>query len=548
MSEIALLIALLAVTSALAEAANRLRIPYPVVLVLAGLGLSLVPGLPLVALAPETVFFVFLPPLLYASAWQLSWSAFRAELRPITLLAVGCVLFSLVLVAAVAHYLLPDFGWGPAFVLAAVVSPTDAVSAAVSTKGLPISRRIITILEGESLVNDATGLIAYRTAVAAVLTGQFGLGAASGQLLLVTVMGIGVGLAVGGALYALQRLTQTSVTINTSLSLLTPYAAYLLAEAVHGSGVLAVVAAALFVSQFSGRLFAHDGRLQSAAVWDTLTFLLNGLVFILIGLQLPAVVAGVAPALRGPLLGYGVLISAAVIGARMLWVYPSAALLRRLSAAIRPGGKAGQAASEVSEQPALSQAEITVIGWGGMRGVLSLAAALALPLALPGGAAFPQRNPILLLTFIVILISLLVQGLTLRPLIHWLGVEADDLAEREELDLRLSLATQTVAYLTSEAAATQAPAEILGRMRQRYRLRLERLQRRAAHAADPTAPADPTEGILTPFQQLQEIVIHFERGLLDGLRREHAVSEEVLRKLENELDLEEGRLALDKAG
>ncbi len=544
MSEIALLIALLAVTSALAEAANRLRVPYPVVLVLAGLGLSLVPGLPTVALAPETVFFVFLPPLLYASAWTLSWSAFRAELRPITLLAVGCVLFSLVLVAAVAHYLLPDFGWGPAFVLAAVVSPTDAVSAAVSTKGLPISRRIITILEGESLVNDATGLIAYRTAVAAVLTGQFGLGAASGQLLLVTVVGIGVGLAVGGALYGLQRLTQTSVTINTSLSLLTPYAAYLLAEAVHGSGVLAVVAAALFVSQFSGRIFAHDGRLQSAAVWDTLTFLLNGLVFILIGLQLPAVVAGVAPALRGPLLGYGVLISAAVIGARMLWVYPSSALLRRLRAAIRPGGNDSQAAS----QPALSRAEITVIGWGGMRGVLSLAAALALPLALPGGAAFPQRNPILLLTFIVILISLLVQGLTLRPLIHWLGVEADDLAEREELDLRLSLATQTVAYLASEAATTQAPAEILGRMRQRYRLRLERLQRRAAHAADPNAPADPDQGVLTPFQQLQEIVIHFERRILDGLRREHAVSEEVLRKLENELDLEEGRLALDKAG
>jgi CPA1 family monovalent cation:H+ antiporter len=295
MHEIELLVILLAVTAALAEVANRLRVPYPVLLVVAGLALSLLPGLPPVALAPNLVFFVFLPPLLYASAWELSWSAFRAEARTITWLAVGGVLFSLAVVAAVAYYVVPGFGWGPAFVLAAIVSPTDAISASLATRGLPVARRLIVVLEGESLVNDATGLIAYRYAVAAVVTGHFALGQAAGQLLLVTVVGIAVGLAVAAVFYGVHRISRTSTAIDTSLNLLTPYAAYLLAEAWHGSGVLAVVAAALFGSYYSGRIFAHDRRLQANAVWDTLEFLLNGLVFILIGLQLPAVVAGVAP-------------------------------------------------------------------------------------------------------------------------------------------------------------------------------------------------------------------------------------------------------------
>jgi len=531
MHEIELLVVLLAVTTALAEVANRLRVPYPVLLVLAGLALSLLPGLPPVALAPNLVFFVFLPPLLYAAAWELSWSAFRREARPITLLAVGCVLFSLALVAAVAHYAVPGFGWGPAFVLAAIVSPTDAVSASVATKGLPVPRRLTTILEGESLANDATGLIAYRYAVAAVVTGQFALGAAAGQLALVTVVGIGVGLAVAAVFYGVHRLSRTSVAIDTSLSLLTPYAAYLVAEAVHGSGVLAVVAAALFGSKYAGRLFAHDRRLQASAVWDTLEFLLNGLVFILIGLQLPAVVAGVAPDLRGPLVGYGVLLSLAVLGARLLWVYPSAYLPRWLGGSRDPANGA---------RPSL--AEATLLGWGGMRGVLSLAAALALPLVLPSGASFPQRNPMLLLTFVVILLSLLVQGLTLRPLIRWLGLKADGLAEREELELRVQLAERSLAYLHGPTAASQAPAEILGRMQNRYQIRLDRLRLRATEG--PEAVPDTA---LSPFQQLQEVLIRYERGVLEELRSAQSISEEALRKLENELDLEEGRLALDKA-
>ncbi len=528
MHEIELLVILLAVTTALAEVANRLRVPYPVLLVVAGLALSGLPGLPPVALAPNLVFFVFLPPLLYASAWELSWSAFRAEAQTITWLAVGGVLFSLAVVAAVAYYAVPGFGWGPAFVLAAIVSPTDAISAALATKGLPVARRLLVVLEGESLVNDATGLIAYRYAVAAVITGQFAFGQAAGQLLLVTVVGIGVGLAVAAVFYGVHQLSRTSTAIDTSLNLLTPYAAYLLAEAWHGSGVLAVVAAALFGSYYSGRIFAHDRRLQANAVWDTLEFLLNGLVFILIGLQLPAVVAGVAPGLRWPLVGYGVLIGLAVLGARMLWVYPSAYLARWLGS------------RRAAEAPTL--AEATLLGWGGMRGVLSLAAALALPLALPAGGAFPQRNPTLLLTFVVILVSLLVQGLTLRPLIGWLGLEADGQAEREEQMLRIRLATSTLAYLQSPAAASQAPAEVLSRMQSRYQIRLDRLHRRAAEG-----PAAVPEVTLSPFQQLQEVLIHFERGLLEELRREPGTSEEVLRKLENELDLEEGRLALDKA-
>ncbi|AWM31508.1 hypothetical protein DDQ68_01110 [Hymenobacter nivis] len=260
-----------------------------------------------------------------------------------------------------------------------------------------------------------------------------------------------------------------------------------------------------------------------------MTFLLNGLVFILIGLQLPGVVAGVPTGLRWPLVGYGVLISLAVLGARMLWVYPSAYLPRWL------GGSRARSA----EAPL---AEATLLGWGGMRGVLSLAAALALPLALPTGAAFPQRNPTLLLTFVVILVSLLVQGLTLRSLIGWLGLEADGVAEREEQALRVRLATHMLAYLQGPEAAGQAPAEILGRMQSRYQIRLDRLQRRAAGG-----PGAVPEATLSPFQKLQEVLIHVERGLLEKLRHEQRTNAELLRKLENELDLEEGRLALDKA-
>jgi len=530
MRELELIIAILVVITALAEVADRIKIPYPILLVLTGIGLSLIPGLPHVELEPDLVFFVFLPPLLYSAAWQTSWPDFKAARRPITLLALGCVLFSTTLVAAVAHYFLPGFDWATAFVLGAIVSPPDAVAAAAATKGLPVPKRVTTILEGESLVNDATGLIAYRYAVAAVLTGQFAFWQAGGQLLWVAGAGIAIGWLLGWAVYWVHRISPNNAIVDTSLTILTPYVSYLLAEEAHVSGVLAVVTTGLFLSRHSARIFSHASRLQAYAVWGTFVFLLNGVVFILIGLQLPTILEGIDAGSTWTLVGYGGLISLAVIVGRLLWVYPGTYVPRWLSRTIR------------TSEPRPPLTLTTLVAWTGMRGVVSLAAALALPLTLPSGAAFPQRNLILLLTFIVIFVTLVLQGLSLPFLIRWFGIKADDQAEREEQELRVHLATQTSAYLSSPAAVSQAPEEVLARMKTRYELRLHRLHNRAAGIQASRLDEKP----LTQFQLLQEAIIHFERKVLDELRREEKTSEELLRKIENELDLEEARLALDK--
>ena len=529
MHSIELIIALLAVVTILAEVAGRIKLPYPILLVLVGMALGLVPGLPRVALAPDLVFLLFLPPLLYAAAWGTSWPDFKAARRPIGLLALGCVLFTTGLVAVVAHWLIPGFSWPVAFVLGAIISPPDAVAATSATKGLALPRRVVTVLEGESLVNDATGLIAYRYAVAAVLTGQFVLWQAGLQLLWVASAGVGIGLLIGWGVFRLHRLTRNPV-VDTSLTFLTPYLAYLAAEELHVSGVLAVVAAGLFLARRSARIFAHEARLQTYAVWNTIVLLLNGVVFILIGLELPVILADIEGASFWAALGYGLLISLTVVVGRLLWVYPGTYLPRWLSRTIR----------EQELRPPIPM--VTVVAWTGMRGVVSLAAALALPLTLRPGVPFPHRNLLLFITFVVIFCTLVGQGLSLVPLIRWLGIRPDNSAEREEAEVRLHLATETAAYLTSSASAGQAPTDVLARMQNRYEIRLERLRNRLAGVRASRLDEKP----ITQFQQLQEAVIRFERSVIEQLRDEEKTSEEVLRKLENELDLEEARLALDK--
>jgi len=530
MHNIELIIALLAVVTVLAEVADRIRLPYPVLLVLVGMGLGLVPGLPRVALAPDLVFLIFLPPLLYSAAWGTSWPDFKAARRPISLLALGCVLFTTCLVAVVAHWLIPGFSWPVAFVLGAIISPPDAVAAASATKGLGLPRRVVTILEGESLVNDASGLIAYRYALAAVLTGQFVLWQAGLQLVWAAGAGVAIGLAVGWLIFRVHLLTRNAI-VDTSLTFLTPYLAYLTAEEIHVSGVLAVVAAGLFLTRRSALIFEHQARLQTYAVWNTIVLLLNGLVFILIGLELPVILADTDAQSLWIALGYGLVISLTVVVGRLLWVYPGTYLPRWLSRSVR----------EREPQPVLPL--VTVIAWTGMRGVVSLAAALALPLTLSPGVSFPHRNLILFITFVVIFCTLVGQALSLAPLIRWLGISPDDSLEREEVEVRLHLATQTAAYLTSPDGTTHAPAEVLARMRSRYEIRLERLRNRAAGVRASRLDEKP----ISQFQQLQEAVIRFERRTLEQLRHEEKTSEEVLRKIENELDLEESRLALDKA-
>src|SRR5688572_325806 len=269
MSTIGVVIFLLAVVTALAEVTNKIKIPYPILLVLAGIGIGLIPGLPPIELKPEVVFLLFLPPVLYAAAWETSWPDFKAAKRPISLLAIGCVLFSTCAVAWVAHSYIPGFGWAEAFVLGAIISPPDAVAATAATKGLGIPRRIITILEGESLVNDATGLIAYKYAVAAVISGSFILWEAGLQFMWVASAGIAIGLLTGQIFVLIHRITPDNPTTETTLTFLAPYIAYLTAEAFHLSGVLAVVTAGLFLAWHSSEIFSQQSRLQANGTWDT---------------------------------------------------------------------------------------------------------------------------------------------------------------------------------------------------------------------------------------------------------------------------------------
>src|SRR6266850_1789625 len=319
MSNISVVIILLAIVTALAQITDKIKIPYPILLVLAGIAVGLVPGLPAVSLDPDVVFLIFLPPVLYAAAWTTSLPDFVKSSRAISLLAIGCVLFTTTMVAIAAHYFIPGFGWAESFVLGAIVSPPDAVAAAAATKGLGIPRRVMTILEGESLVNDATGLIAYRYGIAAAASGTFILWLASINFLYVAGLGIILGLVTGIVFKWIHKITPDNPLADTTLTFLTPYTAYLLAEQFHASGVLSVVVAGLYLSQRSSEIFNHQSRLQANFVWETVIFLLNGIIFILIGLQLHLIVEDMhsVPIIR--LLGYGALISVTTILVRIIW-------------------------------------------------------------------------------------------------------------------------------------------------------------------------------------------------------------------------------------
>ena len=529
MREVEIILILLAIITALAQVTDKIKIPYPVLLVVAGMAIGLVPGLPRIALDPEVVFVIFLPPLLYSACWTTSWPDFKAAKRPITLLAIGCVLFTTIAVAAVAHFFIPGFPWPVAFVLGAIISPPDAVAATAATKGLFVPRRVITVLEGESLVNDATGLIAYRYAVAAVATGQFVLWQAGLQFLVVAGGGILLGVTVGYVLVWVHKITRGNATVDTSLTFLAPYISYLAAEELHVSGVLAVVSTGLFIVVRSSEIFTHQTRLQSVATWNTVIFLLNGVVFILIGLQLPAITEGIRQYSWPLLLGYGGLVSGAAILGRILWVYPGAYVPRWLSRSIR------------ERETSTNLRTVTVIAWTGMRGVVSLAAALALPLTLPDGSPFPQRNLILFLTFCVILSTLVVQGLTLPLIIRLLGLKADGNVDQEEAEVRLRIARSVIEHIEENLSLGVMTDDVLAQVKAKYEIRIARQMRKAGYKS--TAQLNDEQ--VQQFHQVQHDLIRLERKSVIQLRREGKISDEVLRRLEYELDLEESRVLLE---
>lgn len=525
MQSIGIVISLLAIAIALAQVTDRIRVPYPILLVIVGIAVGLIPGLPAVTLDPDVAFLIFLPPVLYAAAWYTSWPDFKASARPISLLAIGCVLFTTTMVAVVAHLLIPGFGWPEAFVLGAIISPPDAVAATAATKGLGVPKRVITVLEGESLVNDATGLIAYRYAIAATVTGNFIFWLAGINFFYVAGFGIVIGLIVGVVIYYIHRITPDNATSDTALTLVTPYVAYLVAEEFHASGVLAVVVAGLYLSPRSSEFFNSQTRIQAYAVWDMIIFILNGLIFILIGLQLPIILTKIEDYSIWTLLGYGIVVSLATILVRIIWVYPGAYIPRWLSRGIR------------EREPETNIRSVTIVAWSGMRGIVSLAAALALPLTIGSGVDFPNRDIIIFLTFCVIFATLVLQGLTLPALIKWLGVKPDTRHEEEEQRTRLHLAASIIEHI-EENYSLGLSDEVLAQIKGRYELRIERIQKDR-----PTRKL--TQEQIAEFHRIQMELIRKERELILSLRKNGKLNDEAMRRIERELDLEESRLQLE---
>src|SRR5262249_22103793 len=424
MHQAEIIVLLFTVVAASVVIARKMALPYPIVLVLVGLVLSFVPRLPEVKLDPNIGFYFFLPPLLYPAALFTSWRDFRRNLRPIVMLAIGLVLFTMIVVACVAHWLIPSLPWAAAFALGAIVSPPDAVAATSVVRRLPVPHRIVSILEGESLVNDATALVALQFAVAALLTGQFSLGQASLRFIWAAGGGIGFGLLVGVAIRWVHRHLDDP-PVQITISLLTPFLAYLPAERLHASGVLAVVAAGIYMGWHSPLIVTARYRLQAFAFWEIVVFLLNGFVFTTIGLQLPEILRSLrGESLLSPLEN-ALLVSAAVVLVRIAWVFPGAHLPFLLTKKFP------------SREPRPDWQNVVIIAWSGMRGVVSLAAAFALPFVLPNGSPFPGRNYILFLTFSVILVTLVFQGLTLPIVIRKLRLEADVSTDEEERTARL---------------------------------------------------------------------------------------------------------------
>src|SRR5277367_2663069 len=432
---------LLVIVAGFAVLARRLAVPYPIVLVLAGLAISFVPHIPRVPLDPNIVFVIFLPPLLYASAWTMSWRELRRNFVVIGLLAVGLVGFTVWGVAEFSDRFITAMYWKAGFLLGAVVATTDAIAATSIAKSIGLPRRIVDILEGESLLNDATGLLALEIGIAIMVRGQMPtVGGGLARLIYLIVGGIVIGLLIGVVVGWMERFIDDG-PVELVVSLVVPYAAYLAGERAHASGVLAVVACGIYMSRKSTQFFSPAARLQVLGAWDALVFMLNGLVFVLIGLQLPYVLAGIHGRYgTGTLIFYGVVFSAVLIGLRMIWVYPAMKIASYVERRWL-GHK-----DEVEVKPR----EVFVVGWTGMRGVLALAAAISVPEVQWNGQPFEARNLIVFLAFCVIFVTLVLQGLTLPALIRGLGLAGTEEMDPEEIEARRIVLKSAIGYLEEE--------------------------------------------------------------------------------------------------
>jgi monovalent cation/hydrogen antiporter len=512
--DIEFLMLLLLAIALLAQLAGRLEVPYPVFLVAGGLAIALIPGVPRLRLDPDVVFLVFLPPLLYAAAFTASPRDLKANAGRIALLAIALVVLTVVVVAAVARVVLGELSWPMAFVLGAVLAPTDPVAATSVFRHTPVPERVAVVVEGESLVNDGVGLTLYRTAVGAATAGTFSLGSAALDLVLVAAGGIAIGLAVGWALNALKRRVQES-EIEITLSLFTPYAAYIAADRAGVSGVLAAVAVGVYSGWRSSEVLLPETRLKVQAFWGALAFLLDSVLFVLVGLQLPVILDALAPRQLSQYVLPALAVALCVIAVRMGFVLALATIRARLP--------------DFVEEP-LPRGERLVVGWSGMRGAVSLAAALAIPLGASG------RDVVLLVTFATILVTLVVQGFTLPLLVRACGLERSAEDHRQEQEARLQAAEAALQRLDQAGAEDEAPDTTVERLRTTY---LEHAERAAAELGDGDVE---TEDSSEAYAELRALTLEAERDAILKLRRDGKLSGDAARRLQHELDLAESRL------
>jgi CPA1 family monovalent cation:H+ antiporter len=512
-----LVLGLLIAVAVLVTIARRLAIAYPIFLVIGGLVLGLVPGVPRIHVDPDLIFLIVLPPLLYIAAYLTPVRSLRANLGTVGSLAVGLVVVSAGAVAAVAHTLIPEISWSAAWVLGAIVAPPDAVAATAITGRLAVPRQIVTILEGESLLNDATALTIYGIALAVAAGVAFSPTTAVVTFAGAMLGGCAVGIVVGWIIAQVRaRLEDTPVEMT--ISLLTPYAAFLPAQWLEASGVIATVAAGLYLGYRGSRIMGADARLTGRAVWETITFLLNGFVFIVMGLEVPLLLRALTPSMALHLVAIGVAVTMVLILVRTLWIFGTVGLPQRAR------GRPDAVACSI------------VLSGAGMRGVVSLAAALALPLMLPAGGPFPAREALVIVTVTVIVLTLLGQGLTLPWLIRALRLGEDRGLREEESRARQRLLEAATQRLDELYPVWPGHHPLLDQLRETYRHRSQHVE----HQRDPAGDGEDRE--LIEHREIRRTVIDAERQALLRLRTEGEVNDEMLRDLERELDLEERRM------
>jgi CPA1 family monovalent cation:H+ antiporter len=517
---------LLVAVAGLSALARRLSVPYPIVLVIGGALFGFVPGLPTVRLNPNIVLVVFLPPLLYRAAYRANLHDFRANAMPIALVSIGLVLVTMGAVAVVAHALVSRLPWAAAFTLGAIVSPTDPLAAAIIMRRLDVPRRVISVVEGEGLFNDATALVLYRVAVAAVVSGSFSVADAGVSFVGQAAGGVAIGLAVGWVVAEIRKRTSDAET-SITISLLTPYAAFIPADALGCSGVLAVVTAGIYIGTRAASILPPRTRLQGNFVWEILSFVVTATLFVLVGLQLGTIVDSI-PA-RSPLtVAYHVVaICGVVIATRLLWVLAYPFMVRAVPRHTR------------RRLPRFPMGLRLVGAWSGMRGAVSLAAALALPLQTDAGTPFPRRTTIQFLTFAVIFATLVLQGLSLPAVIRRVGVSEAGTATQEELRARLAAAEAAVERLDALADEEWTREETIEELRDRYEYRRRRFGARAGHIED-----EGYEDRSLAHQQVIKSVLGAQREALIRMRDEGTISNECMMRLIHELDLEESRLEI----